>query len=217
MQKLIQIILISFLFFVPQVGLQADDHVANFNNGKPFSVLENEIEETNKRVDDLEKRLMALEESDPPGSSDLVFSGVYTQGLPPTAGSKQAWSVFTGSAIGSFKSIEIRNSFDGGVTVDASAICSDMDKASQIASALKTSGSISLECDNLTWNVSACLGVELYAGSGAKVCNCDDQSAIVIRPLATNGNWGGEGTEFGGSGGGTCGAPSQTLEVILAR
>jgi hypothetical protein len=209
MGKLIFTTLLAIFLLASQAGLQAAGG-QDFQNGKPF-------DHVNTRIDELEKRILALEESDPPGSSDLVFSDSYTQNLPPTGESRQAWAVFTNSAIGSFKSIEIRNSFDGGVTVDASAICADMDKVNQIAGALNTSGSISLECGNLTWRVSACSGTELYAGSSARTCNCDDQSAIAIRPLSTNENWGGVGSEYGGSGGGTCGAPSQTLQVVLER
>jgi len=166
-------------------------------------------------VGDLELRVLALEQVSPP-ADDVNFSGIFSQGALASAESLQAWQDFRDDATGSFQSIEIRNSLNG------SAICSDPTVATQIASELNqytpgVSGSVAatFTCGLQTWNVGTCgPEVELNAGSTANVCQCNQNA--VVRPGIGNSNWGGVSTEFGGSGG-TCTAPSQTLEVVLTR
>ncbi|MEE8366105.1 MAG: hypothetical protein V3R76_09980, partial [Gammaproteobacteria bacterium] len=54
-----------------------------------------------------------------------------------------------------------------------------------------------------------------FLGTSAEdVCQPSDGAAV--RPLMTNKNWGGVGEDFDGTGG-TFGAPTQKLEVILTR
>ena len=166
------------------------------------------------RVGGLELRILALEQSGPPLEPGATFSGDFTQGQASNITIRQAWSVFKSNVTGSFASIQIRNSQGG------SAICDDPVATTQIAAELNahvpTNGSLtSFSCQGLVWNVGSCAGgVELNAGLNAEVCACNQNA--VVRPEINNDNWGGVGTDFGGVGG-TCGAPSQGLEVILTR
>lgn len=166
-------------------------------------------------VDDLELRVLALEQSNPPPTSGVIFSGTFTQSTVADAGLQQAWEDFRNNATGSFDSIEIKNSLNGSVT------CADPAVATQIANQLNVhllgQASTSFTCESQIWNVGTCdSGIELNAGSDASVCVCSQNAAVRPRIGNNNFNWGGVGTNFGGSGG-TCGAPTQTLEVILTR
>jgi hypothetical protein len=228
--------LLVYLLLALQSSLQADSD-KQFLNGKPFSFLDGEfvsqqelesvnkaIEETNAKIGDLEERLSKLEDSEPPDPSQLTFTGDFKQDEPPGANILQDWSNFTTSATGSFNSIEIRNSFDGGASTFARATCSEPEKASALASALntldpKSPAITTLECENLIWNIEFCSygKVELSAGiSGASACNCFYRG-LAIRPTVKTRDWGGAGPDFVGSRGGTCGATDQTLEVVLTR
>jgi hypothetical protein len=198
MEKLIFTTLLAILLLAPQAGLQAKGD-QELPNGKPFSDLDT-------RIDELEKRILTLEESDPPGSSELVFSGDFTQGAGTDSGTKDAWFKFTGSAEGSFTAIEIKNNLSG------SAICSDAGKSTDIANALNSfmvgGATETFECDSRFWNVGEWgSGVALSAGPTKAVNDCSADASV--RPLVAHGNWGGIGL--------TCDAPDQTLEVILTR
>ena len=65
-------------------------------------------------------------------------------------------------------------------------------------------------CNGLYWTVGRCgWGNEISAFPvSTKDCQCR-QKGYVVRPLISNKNWGGVGK--------SCGAPSQTLQVILNR
>ena len=65
-------------------------------------------------------------------------------------------------------------------------------------------------CNGLYWTIGRCgWGNEISAFSvSTRDCQCR-QEGYVIRPLISNKNWGGVGK--------ICGAPSQTLQVILKR
>ena len=174
-----------------------------------------------------------------PVEPDLVFSGNFIQdGNQARFGLKFDWANFKNNATGSFSSIQIRNSFDGGTTIAGSVVCDTPTIVDQIVSELNThvpvpgpslgsAGSImSFTCpeptlsENVRWNIGECTGeVELNAqrypdSTSAAVCGTGQ--GAVVRPLLPSKSWGGVGTDFGGSGG-TSGAPSQTLEVILLR
>lgn len=100
-------------------------------------------------------------------------------------------------------------------------VCSDPNAATDIAQALNTKALAepvsSFNCDGQTWNVGTCgVEIELNAGSTTRVCSCDQAASVRPNLWPNNANWGGVGSDFGGSGG-TCRAPTQTLEVILTR
>ncbi|MCP4430739.1 MAG: hypothetical protein GY806_07160 [Gammaproteobacteria bacterium] len=189
------------------------------NQGNRLNLLESSVAEISislgllsSTVDDLELRVLALEQAGPPPAISVNFSGAFTHLAVADAEVQQAWQDFRNNATGSFQSIEIRNSLGGSV------ICSDSVVATQIANELNLfthgPGFASFACGSQIWNVGTCGGIELNAGSVTGVCRCGQNA--VVRPTIANDNWGGVSTEFGGSGG-TCDAPSQTLEVILTR
>ena len=175
---------------------------------------------------DIFKIFKLIDELHPQPPSGAIFSGKFIGGVAPGADGgviAAAWTEFTNiiGTFGTFSSIEIRSLSDGGATID-SAICNDPTIATQIATALSSSGTISsLDCGAArTWSVNNCigtnLGVELRAGFdlGANACTCS-QDAIVIRPLATNEFWGGTGLGLTATINPTCGEVTQTLEIIL--
>lgn len=236
MKKII-IALLSSLVIATTSGVLADEKGAvskgtenqqkiqssEFLNGKPFESLESgfitqdeldalnqAIEVTNQRIDDLEDRIIELEAGGDPDPVDVVFSGQFTNSQAPTTNAAVAWSEFLNQATGEFSAIEIKSSLGGSV------VCSDPLAATDIANELNThvlaSGSISsFGCQDLIWNVGS-IGnsIELNAGPNVGVNACTQDA--VVRPGIDNANWGGF-AEFGGS----CGAPSQVLEVILTR
>ena len=70
-------------------------------------------------------------------------------------------------------------------------------------------------CNDQNWITGGCgagLSIELsvkQSGTGDCACNRNNDNTTTIRPAITNRNWGGVGV--------TCGASSQSLEVILKR
>ena len=70
-------------------------------------------------------------------------------------------------------------------------------------------------CNEQNWITGGCgagLSIELsvkQSGTGDCACNRNNDNTTTIRPAITNRNWGGVGV--------TCGASSQSLEVILKR
>ena len=70
-------------------------------------------------------------------------------------------------------------------------------------------------CNQMNWITGGCgagLSIELsvkQSGTGDCACNRTNDNTTTIRPGITNRNWGGVGV--------TCGASSQSLEVILKR
>lgn len=175
------------------------------------------LDQLGNTVNSLESRILTLEQTQPP-ADNVVFSANFTAGTAPGAATEQAWDEFRSNSTGDFVSIEIRNSFNAGV------VCSDPVVATQIAGELNTHAPVpgtfeSFDCQGVIWNVGSCSAtgtdsIELNAGANAAVCLCGQ--GAVVRPTIGNPNWGGIGSEFGGSGG-TCGAPGQTLEVVLTR
>lgn len=162
------------------------------------------------RVYDHELRLFALEQAIPPEVQEIIFSGEFIADEAASDKIKADWNLFRSNAgAGSFQSIEIRNSFGGSIVCDVPGVAGD------IATALSTfvSGDPrAFQCGEVTWNVGTCVGgPELNASASEIVCNCG--SEFAVRPFIGNEQWGG----INGFGGTTCGAQSQTLEVILTR
>jgi len=162
------------------------------------------------RVNHLEDRILALEEGAPPADTNVIFSGAFTGGQIASDVLVQAWSQFRNDAIGSFSSIEIKNSLNGSVVCDDPVVVNQI--ASELNGHVPVQESItSFDCKGLAWNVGNCAvagipyDVELNAGVAAKVCGCNQNA--TVRPGIGNESWGGIGV--------TCKAPSQTLEVIL--
>ena len=70
-------------------------------------------------------------------------------------------------------------------------------------------------CNQMNWITGGCgagLSIELsvkQSGTGDCACNRTNDNTTTIRPAITNRNWGGVGV--------SCGASSQSLEVILKK
>ena len=70
-------------------------------------------------------------------------------------------------------------------------------------------------CNQMNWITGGCgagLSIELsvkQSGTGDCACNRSNDNTTTIRPAITNRNWGGVGV--------SCGASSQSLEVILKK
>ncbi|WP_437573808.1 PKD domain-containing protein [Sorangium sp. So ce887] len=134
----------------------------------------------------------------------VEFSKEFTQGQPS---SEQcgAWDAFRASLTGEYSAVTIRGSQDpAGVTCTGAA-------ANTLCQALHSGTPTEpIECDGRTWVVGAGCGpssevVEITA-DGAQ-CACT--SGYTARPCIGNENW-------GGVGGDTCFAPSQTISVVCS-
>jgi hypothetical protein len=130
-----------------------------------------------------------------------IYSEAFTSGATATAQctSWNSWRT-TLSPTGCSR-VTMRGSLDTtGVT------CSDPVTVANIAAALRSASTGSWSCDGRTWQTGMCgSGIELSAMG--TTCRCDDPGYIA-RPCISNSNWGGMGTD-------TCGAPSQTMEVVF--
>ena len=158
------------------------------------------------KVDDHETRISALEN---PAFVGVSFSGVFTQGVvvPVDDPIITAWFEFKSKATGLFSSIEIRNNLSG-----PSVKCTDSKVATGIAKALNDSilgSTTTFTCsDGRLWNVIPYgYDAELNVWTNANIDQCDTYASV--RPTKLSANWGGIGK--------SCGQPSQTLEVLLAR
>lgn len=195
----------------PDIALSlADLEKAVEDNTSDMSLVLGDVERILIEIESVLSRISELEQSIsiPPISENIVFSGHFIRGVVPSNASELglSWIDFKNNANGLFSGVEISGSFGKGVS------CSDPDTATAIANGLNSyvlgAPTETFNCENRVWNVGTCgNGVELNAGSLEGACNCNQEASV--RPLTNNANWGGIGI--------TCGAPSQTLEVILTR
>ncbi len=142
-----------------------------------------------------------------------TYSQSFTGGVGYNRASQQcsSWHDFKASLRNkTFNSITIRGSRNTeGYTCTgqvANTICGI------IANGNSTTPLSTFQCDGQTWNVGSC-GREIEVNVGGGMCSCPNNANTgIVRPclredITSNTNWGG----FNGA---TCGAPSQTLEVI---
>ena len=95
--------------------------------------------------------------------------------------------------------------------------CDNSSVVSQIITQIQTDNitNWNTSCNEQNWITGGCgagLSIELsvkQSGTGDCACNRTNDNTTTIRPAITNRNWGGVGV--------TCGASSQSLEVILKR
>ncbi|RMD99123.1 MAG: hypothetical protein D6812_12175 [Deltaproteobacteria bacterium] len=133
------------------------------------------------------------------------YSADFTQGVPSTLESSQciAWKAYRASLTKpSYSSVTIRGTFDTtGVTCTGSA-------ADTLCKALKNGQAVSVNCNGRNWRTGNCAvtGESIELSAAGSICQCPSPNYIV-RPCIGNANWGGANTA-------TCGAPSQTIEVI---
>ena len=95
--------------------------------------------------------------------------------------------------------------------------CDNSSVVSQIITQIQTDNitNWNTSCNDQNWITGGCgagLSIELsvkQSGTGDCACNRNNDNTTTIRPAITNRNWGGVGV--------TCGASSQSLEVILKK
>ena len=95
--------------------------------------------------------------------------------------------------------------------------CDNSSVVSQIITQIQTDNitNWNTSCNDQNWITGGCgagLSIELsvkQSGTGDCACNRTNDNTTTIRPAITNRNWGGVGV--------TCGASSQSLEVILKK
>jgi len=136
----------------------------------------------------------------------LLWSDNFTFNITPTQSQRQTYIDFWDNASNySWDNISIGNP-------DNMTWC---DNASMINEITLNFDNVTYEfqgryCNGLYWTVGRCgWGNEISAFPvSTRDCQCR-QEGYVIRPLISNKNWGGVGK--------SCGAPSQTLQIILNR
>jgi chromosome segregation ATPase len=189
---------------------QVDNHESRLTSLEgSLVVVQNTLADLEDRVDRIDQSVSALEEIHNPAivySADFVRGATYSNSSIQT----QDWNQFRSEATGSFSSIEISNSLGGSV------ICSDATIATNIAASLHNQSTFDpdsvFSCQGVNWVIGRCgSALELAAGQ-SRACRCGQHASV--RPNI--GNWGGVGSQFGGSGD-TCFAPTQTIEVMLTK
>lgn len=146
--------------------------------------------------------------ANPPGPP-VVYSASFTQSQPAPASAVDDWATFRASLTGAFASFTLKSNLAPGVS------CNDPAAATAIAQAMNTGAQVVVACGAETFRTSTfCLaggtgGMELTNASG--LCNCDNSASVAtLRPDIGNPNW-------GGVGGATCSAPSQTITLEFRR
>lgn len=134
------------------------------------------------------------------------WSDNFTYNVSPTQTQKQTYIDFWDNASHySWDNISIGNS-------DNITVCDNKTILSDIAANIDntTYEFQGRYCNGLYWTIGRCgWGNEISAfPASVKDCQCRTDG-YVVRPLISNKNWGGVGK--------SCGAPSQTLQVILKR
>ncbi len=130
------------------------------------------------------------------------FVGGTTYGNTPGSTQYANWESFRSNAPTSgIQSLTVSGSND-----TTGRTCSVAATAQSLMDALRTGGAVTASCDGNNWAVGTCgNSMELTVGSSSVVCRCNTTN-YTLRPLITNANWGGVGTN-------TCGGSSQTMTV----
>ncbi len=150
--------------------------------------------------------LMCMLFTVPSLAQTIVYSENFIGGVGYSPGSSQwnNWISFRASLTGGYNFITVKGSL-----APVGLTCTNPTTATQIANALNTGTTSSFSCDGNSWKVGTCgIGIELNVGTGT-ICTCN--VGLSVRPTlqVSNPNW-------GGLGGTTCFAPSQTLTVELS-
>lgn len=151
-------------------------------------------------------------------AQDVVYSETFTNGTSYCPGQSQFdnWGIFRSqldTTLKKFRQVTVKGSNDPvGIT------CNDPDLTRKIAHAMRTGTNFSVTCNGQPWVITAgaCWGgcsssaveLELVVGS-TFTCNCTNPG-YIFRPNIGNLNW-------GGIGGATCNAPTQTMTVIFSN
>jgi hypothetical protein len=138
-------------------------------------------------------------------AANVVFSGAFVNGSTASSTIVTAWETFRSQLTGSY------NSFTWSSTNGSSITVTDAVKVQTLASNLRSGTATNVTIGSDTWYVG--LGCGSTAGytvivEFANVGTCTGSSTYSLRPLIGNSNW-------GGSGGVTAGAASQTITLTF--
>ena len=135
-----------------------------------------------------------------------TFSADFFQGVENTSAQCDAWNDFRAGLVGNFTKVTLRSSLD-----PVGVSCTGPE-ANTLCAALHNETSVNLSCDGRQWNVGiGCTngglnGTPMELSADGTDCSCS--AGPTVRPCINNSNFGDVGT------GQTCGAPTQTIEVV---
>jgi len=135
-------------------------------------------------------------------TTPITYSQTFTNNAVPTSSATTAWTAFKSSLTGTYTQFTFSSTNN-----NTSITVSDPTKVQTLANALHnstSSGSITIGSN--TWTYTSGSWDE-FGNQGYGNCN-SGTSVFVIRPLIGNINW-------GGVGGASCGAPTQTITITF--
>ncbi len=146
-------------------------------------------------------------------TDNVTWSDNFTRGVATTQTQKANWRDFWDNL-----SVSDNWSYISVGHIDnVTHFCDNSSVVSRIITQIQTDNitNWNTSCNEQNWITGGCgagLSIELsvkQSGTGDCACNRTNDNTTTIRPGITNRNWGGVGV--------TCGASSQSLEVILKR
>jgi hypothetical protein len=144
----------------------------------------------------LNTRLTSVESVKTP----YIFSEFFQTGVAETAAECTNWDTFRANLQpANYTCVQLVGAGKGRTTCDAPNV-------QLLATALRNGTAASIVSGSDTWNVGTCGGIEINANAPS-ICGCN-ATAAILRPCISNANWGGVGTA-------TCGAPSQSIQLIF--
>ena len=146
-------------------------------------------------------------------SDNATWNDNFTRGIVTTQTQKANWRDFWDNL-----SVSDNWSYISVGHIDnVTHFCDNSSVVSRIITQIQTDNitNWNTSCNQMNWSTGGCgagLSIELSVkqlGTGDCACNRTNDNTTTIRPAITNRNWGGVGV--------TCGASSQSLEVILKK
>ena len=140
------------------------------------------------------------------GVSDVTFSQLFTQSVPPTIAMETAWNTFRASLTGRYTRFRFFSNLNTGITV------TDSVKVQTLANSLRTATVTSQTIGANTWYIGTNCGSPKIGGVAVEFSNvgsCNGGSTYALRPMINNLNW-------GGVNGSTVGAATQLITLIFS-
>ena len=146
-------------------------------------------------------------------TDNVTWSDNFTRGVTATQTQRANWRDFWDNL-----SVSDNWSYISVGHIDnVTHFCDNSSVVSRIITQIQTDNitNWNTSCNDQNWITGGCgagLSIELsvkQSGTGDCACNRNNDNTTTIRPAITNRNWGGVGV--------TCGASSQSLEVILKK
>ena len=146
-------------------------------------------------------------------TDNATWSDNFTRGVTTTQTQKANWRNF-------WDNLSVNDNWSYisvGHIDNVTHFCDNSSVVSQIITQIQNDNTTNWNssCNQQNWITGGCgagLSIELsvkQVGTGDCACNRTNDNTTTIRPAITNNNWGGVGV--------TCGASSQSLEVILKK